>query len=111
MAYQSDESGSIEIYVRPFPDARGRKWQISNGGGTELFYFSADDHLMAANVRPDASGFVVVKTETLFQGSKTANRTNYSVTRDGRRFLVNTILEATGTSSVTVLLNWPSLLR
>jgi Tol biopolymer transport system component len=60
MAYRSDQSGSNEIYVRPFPDPRGGKWQISNGGGTdprwkgdgtELFYFSADDHLMAANVR------------------------------------------------------------
>jgi hypothetical protein len=54
---------------------------------------------------------VVVTTDTLFQVSKTANRTNYALTRDGRRFLVNTILEATGTSSITVLLNWPALLR
>ncbi len=34
MAYQSDESGRNEIYVRSFPGAGG-KWQISTQGGTE----------------------------------------------------------------------------
>ena len=34
MAYQSNESGQDEIYVRPFPDADRGRWQISTGGGT-----------------------------------------------------------------------------
>ena len=47
VAYQSNESGQDEIYVRPFPDADRGRWQISTGGGTrplwarsgkELFY-------------------------------------------------------------------------
>jgi serine/threonine-protein kinase len=33
IAYRSDESGIIQIYVRPFPAAGGGKWQISAGGG------------------------------------------------------------------------------
>jgi Tol biopolymer transport system component len=33
VAYQSDESGTFEIYVQPFPPT-GAKWQVSNGGGT-----------------------------------------------------------------------------
>jgi serine/threonine-protein kinase len=51
LAYQSDESGQYEIYVRSFPDVQaGGLWQISNAGGTsplwsrdgrELFYFDA----------------------------------------------------------------------
>jgi serine/threonine-protein kinase len=35
LAYQSDESGRAEVYVRPFPAVDGGKWPISTGGGTE----------------------------------------------------------------------------
>ena len=35
MAYESDESGRSEIYVRPFPNVNaGGRWQISTEGGT-----------------------------------------------------------------------------
>ena len=61
IAYQSDESGREEIYVRPFPDVdAGGRWQISpNGGsrplwarnGRELFYLSADHILMTVPVQ------------------------------------------------------------
>ena len=34
LAYASDESGRVEVYVRPFPEGTG-KWQVSvNGGNT-----------------------------------------------------------------------------
>lgn len=33
MAYESDESGQSEIYVRPYPDVEKGKWLISSGGG------------------------------------------------------------------------------
>ena len=35
LAYQSDESGRAEVYVRPFPAVDRRRWPISTGGGTE----------------------------------------------------------------------------
>jgi Tol biopolymer transport system component len=35
MAYASDESGRIEIYVRPFSDVNSRKWPVSVNGGQE----------------------------------------------------------------------------
>ena len=34
LAYQSDESGVFEIYVRPFPDIQSGRWQVSRSGGT-----------------------------------------------------------------------------
>ncbi len=49
LAYASDESGTAEIYVRPFPDAGSARWQVSTAGGVspiwshsgkELFYRS-----------------------------------------------------------------------
>jgi serine/threonine-protein kinase len=81
LAYTSNESGSNEVYVRPFPNVGEGRWQVSNGGGfqpvwspdgTELFYLTTTLRLMAAevqttpafdviDVRPllDASGFAI----------------------------------------------------
>ena len=60
MAYQSDESGAFEVYVRPFPEVETReRLQISAGGGIqplwsrngrELFYVTADGALMSVPV-------------------------------------------------------------
>ena len=33
MAYESNESGQSQIYVRPFPNVADARYQISNGGG------------------------------------------------------------------------------
>jgi Tol biopolymer transport system component len=51
LAYMSDESGRMEVYVRPFPNVGDGKWLISTGGGAnpvwsptgrELFYMSGN---------------------------------------------------------------------
>ena len=120
VAYQSDESGRFEIYVRPFPNAQGGKWQISSAGGMdprwarggkELLYFSGNDTLSAVTVSADESGFRATKTEPLFRAARTANRTNYSVTSDGQRFLINTVAEAANGATISVVLNWPQTLK
>jgi serine/threonine protein kinase len=58
VAYQSDESGRMEIYVRPFPQ-RDPPYQVSRDGGTfpkwrrdgtELFFLTSDFTLMSAAV-------------------------------------------------------------
>jgi Tol biopolymer transport system component len=33
MAYTSDESGQNQVYVRPFPEVEGGRWQVSTSGG------------------------------------------------------------------------------
>ncbi|HSK09440.1 MAG TPA: protein kinase, partial [Vicinamibacterales bacterium] len=57
IAYQSDESGRFEVYVRPYPDVRAGRWQVSANGGTspewsrdgrQLFYHDGDAMLAAA---------------------------------------------------------------
>jgi eukaryotic-like serine/threonine-protein kinase len=59
IAYQSDETGRNEVFVRPFPNTTDGKWQISAAGGTaplwsrngrELFFLSADGMMMALPV-------------------------------------------------------------
>ena len=62
MAYQSDESGSFEIYVQPYPGPGGAITTISTGGGTnavwsrapgrrELLYLAPDGRIMAVTYR------------------------------------------------------------
>jgi serine/threonine-protein kinase len=59
MAYTSNESGRMEVYVRPFPEVDKGKWQISTSSGNsplwspdgrELFYLSDDNSVMAVAV-------------------------------------------------------------
>jgi len=104
LAYQSDESGRPEIYVRPYP-AGDRKWQVSTAGGAapcwnrrggELVWL-AENAIWAAAVRTAAGEFeaggprLVVRGEAigadLSSGLATYNRM-YDLSPDGRRFLV-----------------------
>lgn len=63
LAYVSNEQGTHEVFVRPFPDVHGGKWQVSSGGGSaplwarsgrELFYV-AKRAMHVVSVRPGAS--------------------------------------------------------
>ena len=59
IAYESDETGTYEIYVQPFPPTGG-KWQISVGGGSdvawrgdgaEMYFMDGTGMLVAVPVR------------------------------------------------------------
>jgi Tol biopolymer transport system component/predicted Ser/Thr protein kinase len=123
IAYSSDESGRLQVYVQPFGKAGARE-QISPAGGSqpmwrrdgrELFYLSADRRLMAVDVRSGAATFDFGTPRPLFQMriSDVPARNYYQVSPDGQRFLVAT-LQGEGTalaSQIAVVLNWPSLLK
>jgi serine/threonine-protein kinase len=73
LAYTSDQTGTQEVYVRPFPGPSDRQWQVSNGGGMlpkwssdsrELYFINAA-RLMAATVDV-STGFEVTRTTALF---------------------------------------------
>jgi serine/threonine-protein kinase len=116
MAYESDESGRFEIYVRPYPGPGGR-WQVSLDGGTEprwspmgreIFYRRGDD-MLAAAVRT-IPGFEVTGRTVLFSAQFNRNTTgpqvlNYDVTRDGQTFVMLQQAQSTALS-VYVTLNW-----
>ena len=38
LAYVSEETGEPEVWIVPFPESRGAKWQISTGGGMEAVW-------------------------------------------------------------------------
>ncbi len=65
LAYASDESGRFEIYVRPFPDTRTAKRQVSVAGGTEPRW-SRDGRegvpkTLFADVSPDGKRFLLAR--------------------------------------------------
>ncbi len=77
MAYSSDESGQVQVYVQPVP-ATGAKRQISTQGGSgprwrrdgkELYYLSADAQLTAVPVKFGAGTFDVGAPLRLFERS------------------------------------------
>jgi serine/threonine protein kinase len=124
IAYQSNESGRVEIYVQPFSDREEKvsgKGQISTNGGAqvrwrpdgkELFYIALDGRLMAVSIRiaPDSQSIDADPPVALFptrvggpvQG---ISRQQYMVSPDGRLFLMNTVMEEIA-SPITVILNW-----
>jgi len=123
VAYASDESGTFEVYVRPFPAASGQT-QISIAGGMqpewrrdgkELFYISADGELTAVPVTTDGATFSAGTPHALFDvevpESNQPYPTDYAVTADGQRFLVNTVVDQPTRSALTVILNWTADLK
>ena len=59
LAYGSDESGAMEIYVRPFPATGSAKWQVSTAGGImpvwsrsgrRLYYLNGKNEIVAADI-------------------------------------------------------------
>jgi Tol biopolymer transport system component len=120
MAYASNETGSWEIYVSPFPGVKG-KWQVSSAGGQEprwrqdgkeLFYLSPDGKMMAAAVTTGAS-FKAGSPVALFQTHRrqpvsSQDQFSYDVRADGQKFLVITKVDEANAAPLSVLLNWAS---
>jgi Tol biopolymer transport system component len=115
IAYSSDESGRYEVYVESFPE-RGGKRQISTSGGSgprwrgdgkELYYQAPDGKLMATP-SADSANLTVGAPMALFEfrPSTSLIAPLYSVSRDGKRFLLSTIVETESNAPLTVVVNW-----
>jgi len=118
MAYASNETGSMEIYVSSFPSGNG-KWQVSSAGGQEprwrqdgkeLFYLSADGKMMAMAVTTGSS-FKASSPVALFQTHRrqpvSAQEVfSYDVSGDGQRFLIITKVDEANAAPLSIHLNW-----
>ena len=82
--------------------------------GKELFYISADRKLTAVPVVTDDETFTAGAPRMLFDvdvPEPTAPYpTDYAVTADGQRFLVNTVVDQPTRPALTVILNWAAAL-
>jgi len=126
VAYTSDESGVNQIYVQSFPAGSG-KYMISTNGaiqarwrrdGKELFYIAADGKMMAVEVKT-APSFEVGASKALFDSrisryGVVTNPFHYAVTADGKRFLIISNADPSGSPAatpITVVLNWTAGLK
>ncbi len=119
LAYQSNETGQNEIYVRPFPDVNAGKWPVSVGGGAfplwahsgnELFYVNADGRMVAAQIR--ASTVVdVTERGVLFDVTPFIldnNYTNFDISLDDKRFVMERAIgsDSGGAGALVMVENW-----
>ena len=98
LAYHSNESGRVEVFVRPFPGPGG-KWQISAAGGAyptwsrarhELFYTAPDNRIMVAPYTVEGDSFKADKPR-LWSERITQTRPrlrSFDLHPDGERFAV-----------------------
>jgi hypothetical protein len=129
MAYESDRSGSDEIYVSPFPAATTRQWKVSTAGGDqpawalngrELFYVDPSRHLISVAVNPDQGAFEWERPRELLDVSQYYFRHFPSFGRtydvDQERFLfLRSASEHAGEEGaqgqIHVVLNWTEELK
>jgi Tol biopolymer transport system component len=118
VAYESNESGRFEIYVRPFPNASESQKKVSSDGGNfarwsadgrELYYLSPSGVLMAAPVHIDGEVFTFDPPHELFRTPIASTEMNdvvspYDVSKDGR--FVMRVPGENESSPITILLNW-----
>jgi serine/threonine protein kinase/Tol biopolymer transport system component len=121
VAYTSNETGRLEVYVAPFPWT-GAKWQVSaNGGygpewrrdGKELFFLiPGASQFVAAAVYGSGTSFEVGELHTLFRTSLSPSTagTVYAPTRDGQRFIAITAGEE-GSMPLNLVQNWTAELK
>ena len=118
MAYDSNESGRSEIYVRPFQEIDRARWQISTDGASHPFWArsgrellfrttSAPNRLMSVAI--DANqGFHHGKPQPLFDLTPYVTSgvgRQFDISPDGQRLLL--LKETSGnSSSIVVVTNW-----
>ncbi len=130
VAYASNETGAAEVYVRPFrvrgqtgqPSFGEGKWQVSKDHGSwpqwridrEIVFNTAPvgTEVFAASVNTTATAFESGIPQRLpFPPSMGVSTTPQS-TPDGQRFLVEVPLDRrVARPSISVVLNWPALLK
>jgi DNA-binding winged helix-turn-helix (wHTH) protein/Tol biopolymer transport system component len=100
LAYESNESGQSEVYVRPFPKVDSGKWTVSSGGGEEprwsrdgrTLYFLGPKSLMETTVDGGSGVFsfrspsAVADRGDYFWANPRFQQ--YDVSPDGQRFLL-----------------------
>ena len=118
LAYQSDESGRLEVYVRPFPDVQAAKWPVSTGGGGSpawspngraLFYMRGTA-IMAVPVETRGNTFRAGAPRQLFTGPFETGLQGFGVFPDGTFAMVEADPAARPTQ-IQVVVNWLDELR
>ncbi|HXW07440.1 MAG TPA: protein kinase [Vicinamibacterales bacterium] len=118
VAYQSNESGRYEVYVRPFPAGAGQ-WQVSLDGGTDarwsargdkLWFRAYGNILMEVDVKSAGGAFAFGEPREVFKGDPIAVdlTLGFAVLANGERFIAaRRVADPDGSMpSITVVQNW-----
>jgi dipeptidyl aminopeptidase/acylaminoacyl peptidase len=118
IAFMTTDTGSAEVYVSGFPKAGQRQRVSTHGGqwprwstdGREIFFLAPDNTLMSAPVTYNQAGPHVGESRPLFRASlRPVVRLDaylYDISPDGRRFLMNTLVEQRTNESLALVVNW-----
>jgi serine/threonine-protein kinase len=122
MAYDSDESGRVEVYVQSFPDPIQKRWKVSPDEGSEPLWtrdgrelvYRKGDSVMAVSM--DLKNGRSGPPKALFAGPYPDNPgwtrpRSYDVSRDGERFLMNRLPPDLPRPRIAMVLNWFEELR
>jgi serine/threonine-protein kinase len=124
LAYDSNESGQFEIYVRPYPDAERARWVISRGGGRQPLWSRDGRELFYRDFTGAVISVPVALTPTFMPGppvklldgagyaggGSAGSAHTYDLSKDGRRFLMMKEGNATAPALVVVQ-NWHEELK
>jgi Tol biopolymer transport system component len=115
IAFSTPQTGKYEVFVQTVPPTEGSSWQVSTGSGRqpmwrqdgrELYYVSDDRKLYAVAVHAGDT-FEFDQPQVLFDiaANIASVRNSYVPSKDGRRFLVNKLLD-TAVPPIDVVVNW-----
>jgi len=117
LAYISDQSGTSNVYIEPFPQT-GAKYQVSTGGGVqprwrrdgkELFYRMVDERLASVTIKTTGKGLEISTPTVLFTSHLAAasgvGGMQYDVSPDGQKFLMS-VSKVEGIRPLTLVTNW-----
>jgi serine/threonine-protein kinase len=125
LAYVSNESGTAEVYVRPFPNTGDGKWQISVQGGQEPVWAHSGRELFYRTTGPAAAQQMVIDIipgRTLVPGARRtlfpltrfllgSAHQQYAVAPDDQRFVMIRAIEQDRSDYLVVVENFFEELR
>ena len=118
LAYVSEESGQMQLYVAKFPGGRGKQ-QISSDGavrgfwrhdGREILYITREKKLVGLPVVDRGDSLEIGKSYPLFANKIIANHDSVDISKDGQRLLMPIPIEEQ-VAPVTLVTNWTATME
>ena len=122
LAYESTETGRMEVYIRPFPNTEGGKWQVSDDGGQaplwahsgrEIFFVDGNRNMVVTPVAGGASPGLGERRVLFRMGAdlylnNPENYTPFDISPDDKRFIMARQAQAAAPGKPTFILveNW-----
>ena len=122
LAYESRETGRTEVYLRPFPNTDGGKWQVSENGGQaplwakrggELFFIDGGRNMTVVQVTGTAAPSLSARKKLFgiepgVLGLNSGFYTPFDISPDGTRFMMAVPRSGPNRDEETLMLveNW-----